>query len=282
MTNSSNQRDQTQVEKSFNDGYVYAVAFGELLKVGYSANNPQGRIAAHTSFAKNVLGLDVSRVFVSESHYKPRATESVLIKSCSALYQSASFGKEWFIAHDGGAGIFCQLENGSIPMRKATAEEVAAEESANCRTVNTLFGAFSTRSKDANTTAKTSIGTMLQNFALEQFGEMTLPEWATEEELKILEISTEEAPAIFGVIGDCLNPAAHGLAIYGVMEMMAVMRSGVRHLECENENHIDHDNATTIANAIYSAYGPDSCYEVMKAVSAMFRIMTHLAKIKIG
>ena len=64
--------------------YIYVIEFGDSgrIKVGYSQGNPQGRLAAHRRDARNLLGREDCREWVSPNHEEGVLNERALIAWC--------------------------------------------------------------------------------------------------------------------------------------------------------------------------------------------------------
>lgn len=81
-------------------GYVYAVIFSNnLVKVGRSYQNPEGRIKIHLSHAKlSGKGVEVSQEYVGEKTFFSKEIETTLINYMSG--QAERLNREWFLANE--------------------------------------------------------------------------------------------------------------------------------------------------------------------------------------
>ena len=82
-------------------GYVYAVIFSNnLIKVGRSYLNPEGRIRAHLTQAKlRGKNVGVSQEHISEKTFFSEEIEASLISHMAG--QCERLNREWFLANDG-------------------------------------------------------------------------------------------------------------------------------------------------------------------------------------
>ena len=82
-------------------GYVYAVIFSnDLIKVGRSRLNPEGRISTHLSQARlRGENVRVSQEYISEKTFFSKEIEASLI--CHMAGQCEKLNREWFLANDG-------------------------------------------------------------------------------------------------------------------------------------------------------------------------------------
>jgi hypothetical protein len=105
------------------EAYVYVLRFGSgLVKVGYSAD-PSKRVRQHQDLA-NSYGNPVTAQWVSTPHTKAAANEKALIAFC-AERATAVAGREFFKGVDFDAVVSFA---GSLPLHRATADEVAELE----------------------------------------------------------------------------------------------------------------------------------------------------------
>src|SRR5690554_988243 len=81
-------------------GYVYAVIFSNnLIKVGRSYRDPEGRIRAHLSRAKlRGKGVEVSQKYVGEKTFFSEEIEASLINYMSG--QGERLNSEWFLVNE--------------------------------------------------------------------------------------------------------------------------------------------------------------------------------------
>lgn len=82
-------------------GYVYAVIFSNnLVKVGRSYRDPEGRIRTHLSRAKlRGKGVEVSKKYVGEKTFFSKEIEASLINYMSG--QGERLNSEWFLVNEG-------------------------------------------------------------------------------------------------------------------------------------------------------------------------------------
>lgn len=82
-------------------GYVYAVIFSNnLIKVGRSYQDPEGRIRTHLSHANlRGKGVEVSQKYVGEKTFFSEDIEASLINYMSG--QGERLNREWFLANEG-------------------------------------------------------------------------------------------------------------------------------------------------------------------------------------
>ena len=90
--------------------YIYVIEFGDSgrIKVGYSLRNPEGRLAAHRRDARNLLGCEDCREWLSPDHEEGALNERALIAWCRE-HAGGFLGEYFFMDFDRVVAFACSL-----------------------------------------------------------------------------------------------------------------------------------------------------------------------------